>query len=167
MAPPSVTDTLAMRPQNRPQNTGPRTPPTPDMTPAPPLALSIEAARAAIDFCRALGVAVGVAVVDAAGVMRVGLSADGATPPGRAYGAVPKALTAVAFREPSSAAQKDLRADPSLMSKVKPNMMVNPGGIPLMVGDRLLGAIGVSGTGAQQEEACAKAGADKIQSRLK
>jgi uncharacterized protein GlcG (DUF336 family) len=36
-----------------------------------------------------------------------------------------------------------------------------------MVGDRLLGAIGVSGTGAQQEEACAKAGADKIQSRLK
>jgi uncharacterized protein GlcG (DUF336 family)/mannose-6-phosphate isomerase-like protein (cupin superfamily) len=163
MAPPSVADTMAM---SRPDPGRPFVRPPPDVTPAPPLALSIEAAQAAIDYCKSQGVAVGVAVVDANGVLRAGLSADGATPPGRAYGAVPKALTAVAFRKPSSAAQIDLRADPSLIAKVQPNMMVNAGGVPLFAGDRLLGAIGVSGTGAQQEEACARAGADKIQSRL-
>ena len=163
MAPPSVADTIAM---SRPDPGRPFVRPPPDATPAPPLALSIEAAQAAIEFCKSQGVAVGVAVVDVNGVLRAALSADGATPPGRAYGAVPKALTAVAFRKPSSAAQADLRADPSLMAKVQPNMMVNAGAVPLFAGDRLLGAIGVSGTGAQQEEACAKAGADKIQSRL-
>jgi uncharacterized protein GlcG (DUF336 family) len=166
--PPTLEETLRMgqRPPGG-QSQGPRQPFPPDTTPAPPLALSIEAAQAAIDYCTSQGVAVGVAVVDAAGVLRVGLSADGATPPGRLFGAIPKALTAVEFKVPSSEAQKMVRADPSLAARVRPNMMVNPGAVPLMAGDRLLGAIATSGTGAQQEEACAKAGADKIKSRLK
>ena len=163
MAPPPLNETLEVRPPNQ---RGPGVPP-PDRTPGPPLSLSIEAAQAAIDACKTQGLLVGVAITDAAGVLRVGLAADGAAPPGRIYGAVPKNLAAIAFKKPTSAIRAQLRADPSESSRVKPNMLVLPGGVPLMVGDRVIGAIGVSGASADQDEVCALAGVEKIKARLK
>jgi uncharacterized protein GlcG (DUF336 family) len=54
------------------------------------------------------------------------------------------------------------------------SLFPRPGGIPLMVGDEVIGAIGVSGAsrlngvpGGVRDEACAKAGFDKIGTRLK
>ncbi len=54
------------------------------------------------------------------------------------------------------------------------NLFPRPGGIPLMVGDEVIGAIGVSGAsrlngvpGGVRDEACAKAGLDRIRTRLK
>ncbi len=91
--------------------------------------------------------------------------ADGANP-GRIYMAVRKTLTALAFRTPSSEAQAKIAADPAAAAMVKPNMATVPGAVPLLVGDQLLGAVGVSGATSQQDEKCAVAGAAKIKARL-
>jgi uncharacterized protein GlcG (DUF336 family) len=42
------------------------------------------------------------------------------------------------------------------------------GGLPIAVGDEVIGGVGVSGApGGDKDEACAKAGIDKIASSLK
>jgi uncharacterized protein GlcG (DUF336 family) len=141
--------------------------PPPDTTPSPSLALALEAAQAALDACTADGLKVGVAVVDAAGQLHVGLIAEGARP-GRIYTAVRKDLVALAFKTPTSEVQAKLAAgDPAAAALVKPNMMTVAGAVPLMAGDQLLGAIGVSGATSQQDEKCAAAGAAKIKAKLK
>ncbi len=59
-----------------------------------------------------------------------------------------------------------IEADSSVMAQVKPNMSLLPGGMPIMKGDVLVGAIAASGATAYVEEKCAKAGVQKIQARL-
>jgi uncharacterized protein GlcG (DUF336 family) len=58
-----------------------------------------------------------------------------------------------------------------LLARVKPNMFVMGGAIPIMQGDTVIGAIGVSGAGGvpfgHQDEVCAAAGLQKIRARLK
>ena len=139
--------------------------PPPDVTPGPSLGLALEAAQAALDACKADHLLVGVAVLDSAGQLRLGMVADGAAP-GRIYGAAQKAVAAIAFGEPTSAVQEKLRADPSATARLRPNMSVLPGGVPLIVGRRVIGAIAASGATAQQDEACAAAGAAKIKAKL-
>jgi uncharacterized protein GlcG (DUF336 family) len=140
----------------------------PDPTPSPPTVLGIDAAQTAIITCTdtASGVRVGVAVTDAAGVLRVALAADGAMP-GRVFEAARKALTATEFRAPTSEVAAHLATDRSLKARVKPNMVVSPGALPLIVDGHLMGAIGVSGGTDAQNEKCASAGAAKILDKFK
>jgi uncharacterized protein GlcG (DUF336 family) len=42
-----------------------------------------------------------------------------------------------------------------------------PGGIPIFIGDQLVGAIGVSGATGDQDEECAKAGLEAVKDQLK
>lgn len=134
--------------------------------PGPSLTLAIEAAQAALDACAKDGHKVGVSVVDSAGQPRVTLSADG-TAGGHVYTAVRKDLAALAFKTPTSQLQTKLAADKSLSSMVKPNMAAMGGAVPLMAGDKIVGAIGVSGASSAQDEKCAAAGAAKIKGKLK
>jgi uncharacterized protein GlcG (DUF336 family) len=140
--------------------------PAPDLTPGPPLNLAVEAAQAAVNACLADGYRVGVAVTDAAGHLKAGLAADGVVP-NRVYIAIRKDLTVVTFGQSTLSLREKFSADPSLMAQVKPNMSLLPGGIPIMVGDRLVGAIASSGAEANEEENCDRIGLKKIQSRLK
>jgi uncharacterized protein GlcG (DUF336 family) len=137
-----------------------------DSTPSPGFELALEAARAALQSCEADGYQVGVAVSDAAGKLKVGLSGDDVSR-GGLYTAARKNLTVVGFGMSTLALRGKIEADPSLMAQVKPNMVLLPGGIPIMKGDKLLGAIAVRGAMAREEEKCAMAGLQKIQSRLK
>ncbi|HUO21751.1 MAG TPA: heme-binding protein [Caulobacteraceae bacterium] len=161
-APPPSLAAMLRPPSGRP--TG-RDGPPPDATPAPSMALALEAARAALNACVAEDLRIGVAVVDSAGQLRIGLTADGAAP-GLIYAAVQKALAALAYGQPTSVIQDKLRADPSATGPLRPNMSVKPGAVPLMAQGRAIGAIGASGGTAQQDEACAAAGADRIKGRL-
>lgn len=162
--PPPPMSMMLRPPSGRP--TG-RNGPPPDTTPGPPLALALEAARAAVATCAADELRVGVAVMDSAGQIQVGLNADGAGP-GHIFSAARKAVTAVAFGVPTSAVQDKLRAgDPAALALLKPNMVAMPGAVPLIVEGRVLGAIGASGGTGQQDEACAAAGAARIQDRLR
>jgi uncharacterized protein GlcG (DUF336 family) len=56
--------------------------------------------------------------------------------------------------------------DKSIEARILPNMAPMAGAVPLTAGGRVIGAIGVSGASSLQDEKCAAAGAEKIQSRL-
>ena len=153
-----------MRP---PGGAGERPPPEPGSdAPSPSLALALEAAQAAVAACIADGYNIGVAVIDSSGQPRAALSADGATG-GHVYTAVRKGLAAVAFKLPTSAVGALIASDQAAAARVTPAMMTWAGAVPLMAGDKLLGAIGASGASSQQDEKCAAAGAAKVQSRLR
>ncbi len=74
-----------------------------------------------------------------------------------------KAYSAVLFRRPSKVFQ-------DLLAQGGPNLRVlkltgaNPieGGIPIVVGGKIIGAIGVSGAASEQDAQVAKAGADAL-----
>ncbi len=136
----------------------------------PTLQLAIEAAQAAVSKCEAAGYRVGVAVVDTAGEARALLTADGADG-SHVFVAMRKALVAIEFGMSSSRANAAVAADPTLIARVKPNMFVEGGAIPLMAAGKLIGAIGVSGAGGtvigRQDEDCASAGLARISARLK
>jgi uncharacterized protein GlcG (DUF336 family) len=150
------------------QSHGSGAPHAPDPTPSPPAVLGVDAAQTAIVTCTdtASGVRVAVAVIDSAGVLRVAVAADGALP-GRVFEAARKALTAIEFKAPTSEAYAQLAVDHSLKARIKPNMIVSPGALPLIVDGHLMGAIGVSGGTDAQNERCASAGAARILDKFK
>ena len=135
----------------------------------PSLGLAVEAARAAIAACEKSGYRTGVTVIDSAGQARAMLTADGSDG-SHVFVAMRKALTALAFKSASSAAHEAATHDSSLLARVTPAMFVEGGALPITVGGETIGAIGVSGAAGSpighQDEVCAQAGLDKIQSRL-
>jgi uncharacterized protein GlcG (DUF336 family) len=153
-------------PLGPPAGTRPTHVPAADPTPSPPLELALEAAKTAVDTCAADGYRVGVAVTDAEGHLRAGLAADGVSPD-RVYTAVRKSITAAKFKMPTRTLRDVLPNNPAMMAQITPAMAVLPGAIPIMVGNRVIGAIGASGTMAYEEEKCVTVGLQKIQSRLK
>jgi len=136
-----------------------------DSTPSPGFALALEAAQVAMDSCEADGYRVAVAVTDAAGKLKVALAPDGVAN-NRVYMALRKDVTVVGFKMSTLTLRSKIEGDPSVMKQVKPNMVLLPGGVPIMNGDVLLGAIAVSGATAYVEEKCAQAGLQRIRSRL-
>jgi uncharacterized protein GlcG (DUF336 family) len=148
-------------------------PPTPTPVPipaarGPALELALEAARVAIDTCTGLEQKIGVSVVDSAGVLKVLLATDGASPRG-VQSSTNKALTALAFKTATSQLNELIKTDKELADKVAANTNYNSraGGVLLKVNDEIIGAVGVGGArGSEKDEACALAGIQKIQSRL-
>ena len=111
---------------------------------------------------------VSVAVLDRAGRMRVFLQGDNASPHNLEL-ARRKAYTALTFRRPSAewakrTAEGDVTGQRSLADVIPLG-----GGVPIMIGEDAVGAIGLSGApgGQPKEEACAKAGIAKVADQLK
>ena len=141
----------------------------------PDIALALEGAQAAIAACAANGNKVAASVVDSAGGLRLMLTADG-TAQEEVEISHKKAATAVALKEVTSAVADRMEKDPAYKARIEADksLFPRPGGIPLMVGDEVIGAIGVSGAsrlngvaGGVRDEGCAKAGFDKISARVK
>lgn len=148
---------------------GPGSPPE-STARGPSMELAIEAARTAIESCSAAGFHVGVTVIDSVGEARAMLTADGADG-SHVFVAMRKALTALAFEMPSAKASEMLPADKAMLARVKPNMFVMGGALPIIVDRTTIGAIGVSGAAGtpfgHADEVCAAAGLQKIRGRLK
>jgi uncharacterized protein GlcG (DUF336 family) len=136
----------------------------------PSLALALEAAQTAIESCRTQGYRIGVSVIDSSGEARAMITADGADG-SHVFVAMRKALTALATEMPSAKAADLLAGDKTLLARIKPNMFVMGGALPIVVNHETVGAIGVSGAAGMpfghQDELCAAAGLLKIQNRLK
>jgi uncharacterized protein GlcG (DUF336 family) len=119
-----------------------------------------------MEKCRELGFRVSVTVVDRAGLPIVMLRGDGAglhTPEGSDR----KAYTARTFGQPSADFVKRMLADPaSTGSKEYTRVLALAGGLPIKVGDEVIGAVGVSGSPGRDDE-CSKAGIDKVADQLK
>lgn len=151
----------------RPSRTTPGPIPVKVTTPRVDNLLALQAAQAAIATCSKQNRAVAVAITDADGVMQFGMSAPEAGPPGRIFTAAHKAVAAIAFGKPTSVVRDEMRADPSRIVEVKPNMELLAGGLPIFAKGKLIGAIGVSGGPSLVDEICAKAGLSKIAGKLK
>ena len=132
----------------------------------PSLELAVEAARIAIEACAADGgQKVAASVVDSAGVLKVLLAADGASPRG-VVSSTNKAVTALNFKAATSQIGEQAKTDKVLADKIAADTSINarPGGVLLKVGDEIIGAIGIGG--GKTDEPCALAGVQKIQARL-
>jgi uncharacterized protein GlcG (DUF336 family) len=145
---------------------GPGSPPE-STVPGPTLSQALIAARGAIDACSSAGYRVGATVIDSAGEARAMLTADGSDG-SHVFVAMRKALTALKFKMPSSQANQVVPKDPALLAQVTPNMFVEGGALPIVVANKTVGAIGVSGAGGapigHQDEVCAEAGLRKLES---
>jgi uncharacterized protein GlcG (DUF336 family) len=135
----------------------------------PPLTLALEAVQTAEATCHAKGYNVTALIVDYHGALIALLSGDGAsymTPDFAAY----KAATVMKFRVASRVVSDRADHDPALVAELKADPKINAahiGGLPIMAGGEMIGAIAVSGApGGENDEACDKAGLGKIASRL-
>ena len=150
--------------------TAPAVPPAPQPAArGPALDLSLEAAQNALETCTARQQKIAVTVIDSAGVLKVLLASDGASPRG-VQSSTNKAVTALNFKSATSQLGEKAKADKELADKIAANPSFNSraGGVLLKVGDEIIGAIGVGGArGSDVDELCAQAGIDKVLARLK
>ena len=124
------------------------------------LAAAERAVRAAVEQATELGVAVVVAVADAAGELKAYARMDGA-PLLSVRIAQDKAWTAAAFGLPTDAWWGLVKDEPPLLHGIvkTERLIIFGGGLPLVVEGRVVGGIGVSGGSAEQDRAIAEAGA--------
>ena len=130
-------------------------------------ALAAEAASAAVEACAGRGHRVTAAVVDRSGVLKALLRGDGAGTH-TVSAAQAKAYTAASMRANTSQVLETVRTNPGAarLSDVQGFLIVG-GGLPIRVGDEVVGAIGVDGSpGGHLDEQCAEAGIARIRERL-
>jgi uncharacterized protein GlcG (DUF336 family) len=129
-----------------------------------PMALTI--ATGALEDCKAKGYAVSVVVVDRGGDVLVALRANDAGPH-TMENARRKAYTARTFKMTSEEFAKRMETEPVRRQQATlPGVIGIPGGLPLRVGDDVIGGVGLSGSPGV-DPACVQAGIDKVQDQLK
>jgi uncharacterized protein GlcG (DUF336 family) len=131
------------------------------------LAMATTMATTAIATCKGQGYNVSVHVLGRDGEVILGLRnelAGAAT----MENSMKKAFTARTFRRPSGEFAKGVQGNATAGALFLTNVVAAQGALPIKVGDDVIGAIGVSGApGGDKDEACAKAGIDKISAELK
>jgi uncharacterized protein GlcG (DUF336 family) len=135
--------------------------------------LAAEAVAEAVATCAKQGYKVTATIVDADGVTQATLRGDGASMTtlgasrDKAYTVL--MLGAQRNEDTSGAVVQRMGATPSAGGLAKlPHVLLLPGAIRIKLGAEPIGAIGVGGApGGDLDEACAKAGLDKISGRLK
>ncbi len=131
-----------------------------------PAALAAEAASEAVAACAKDGYRETASVVDADGAAIATLRGDGAGIHSL-DSALYKAYTAVSFKADTLALSARAKEDALVALSKLPHVMFLGGGVVIKLGDEIIGAIGAAGApGAQLDDACARAGLDKIKDRL-
>jgi uncharacterized protein GlcG (DUF336 family) len=124
-------------------------------------------ADAALTSCEKKGASVSVAVVDRAGRLRVFLQGDKASPHNIEL-ARRKAYTALTFGISSAEWAKRTVGESELAGQRQlGDVIALRGGIPIKLGTEKIGAVGVSGSNSEGDEACAQAGLDAVADQLK
>jgi len=126
-----------------------------------------KAAKAALAFCRKSGFQVTVAVVDRSGHLQV-LIRDRFAGFLTLQAAQLKAQTTASFRVDSSVITESTFNSKELSGvRQIPGFLAAAGGVVILAGGELVGAIGVAGAPqATSDELCAKAGVNSIQEQL-
>ncbi len=133
--------------------------------------LSLEGALAiateSIATCKQNGFAVSVTVVGRNGEVLVQLRGDG-TGPHTMENSFKKSYTSRTFRIASGEMEERFKKNPQLGAVFLSNITTGRGALPIKIGDEVVGAVGASGApGGEKDEACVKAGIDKIADKLK
>jgi len=131
------------------------------------LSIALTIATGAVDACKAMGYATSAVVVDRDGEVIVAMRADNAGPH-TMENARRKAYTARSVRTSTAAyAKRFAENDPVVHQQVTlPNVIAIPGGLPIKVGDDVIGGAGASGSPGV-DEPCVQAGLDKLADQLK
>src|SRR5436309_7145739 len=131
------------------------------------LAMAKTIAEAALAECKAKGFNTSAAVVDRAGQVLVIMRDEEATAQ-TAEMARRKAYTARMFRTTTMEFQKRTADDPAYAAQRDvADILALAGGVPIQVGNEVIGAVGSSGSNLTQDDACAKAGVAAVSNLLK
>src|SRR5215472_9326343 len=129
------------------------------------LGLAKTIAEAALGECKAKGYSTAVAVVDRAGQVMVILRDENASAQ-TADMARRKAFTARMFRTTTLEFQKRTEDPKYAAQRQVADILALGGGVPIMMGNEVIGGVGSSGSSQEQDDACAKAGVAKVTSIL-
>jgi uncharacterized protein GlcG (DUF336 family) len=132
-----------------------------------PAAAAVIIAQETLASCGAKGYAVSAVVVDRDGDTIVAIRADNAGHH-TMENARRKAYTAMTFRTSTTEYAKRLTdGNPVVRQQVTlPNVIAIPGGLPIKVGNEVIGGVGASGSPGV-DEPCVQAGLDKVADQLK
>ena len=134
-----------------------------------PAELASQAVAEAVASCTKQGYAETAVLVDADGVRQAVLRGDraGSHTLDSAYD---KAYTSASFKNDTTALVERSKTAPGFANLFTqlPHLILVGGGVVIKVGDEVVGAIGAAGApGGNLDEACARAGLDKIRDQLK
>jgi uncharacterized protein GlcG (DUF336 family) len=122
-------------------------------------------ANGALEACKAMGYAASVVVVDRGGDTLVALRGDG-TGPHTVENARRKAYTANTFKMSTEDFMQAMKTQPVRREQTTlPSVIAINGGVPIKVGNEVIGGIGLSGSPGKDEE-CVKAGLEKAKQFL-
>ena len=133
-----------------------------------PLAIAQEIAQATVEACAGKNFNVTATVVDRAGVTRAVLLADRAGPHTVAASR-DKAFTAASARNATAAMAEGVEKNPAQRNVAAiEGFLLLGGGVPVKVGDEVIGAVGVGGApNGLIDEECANAGIEKVKAKLR
>jgi uncharacterized protein GlcG (DUF336 family) len=136
-------------------------------------AMALTIAQTAMEACTKQGFRVSVAVVGRNGELLVHVRGDNSGPH-TMENSFRKAYTSRAYRTSSADFAKRMLkpGEPPGGALMLSNIIAGRGGLPIKLGDDVIGAVGVSGAPSAgsvngNDEPCAKAGIDKIADQLK
>jgi uncharacterized protein GlcG (DUF336 family) len=129
--------------------------------------IAVTIATTAIATCKANGYAVSSTIVGRNGEIVAQIRGDN-TGPHTAENSFKKAFTARTFRIPSGEMEERLKKNPQMGAQYLTGFTTARGALPIKVGNETIGAAGASGApGGEKDEACVKAGLDKVADQLK
>jgi uncharacterized protein GlcG (DUF336 family) len=131
------------------------------------MGMSLAIIAGALEQCTKDGYKVSITIVDKAGLVAASVRGDGTNPHTmefsrmKAYTARTRGQTSLEFMQASSTPEG------ALLRQI-PGTVAIGGGVPIKMGTETIGAVGVSGApGGEKDEACAKAGIEKVAAQLK
>lgn len=132
------------------------------------LELANQVAAGAVAACTAGGYNVAATVVDRAGIVRAVQRADNAGPHTLESSRL-KAYTSASAKNNTLAIMEGAQKNPAAANLVNiPGYLLLGGGVPIRVGNEVIGAVGVGGApGGNLDEQCAVASIDKAKDQLK
>ena len=129
--------------------------------------MAMTMAETAITTCKAQGYNVSANVVGRNGEVLVAMRGDN-TGPHTLENSMKKAYTARTFARPSGDFADAIKNNPTAGALFLSNIVPARGALPIKVGNDVIGSVGVSGApGGDKDEACAKAGIEKVAEQLK
>ena len=132
------------------------------------LELATQIAAAGVAACQANGYAVTTTVVDRAGGVRAVQRADNAGPHTLEASRL-KAYTSASAKNTTLAIMETAQKNPAAANLGDiPGYLLLGGGVPIKVGNEVIGAVGIGGApGGHLDEQCAVAALDKVKDALK
>jgi uncharacterized protein GlcG (DUF336 family) len=129
--------------------------------------IAVTIATTAIATCKTNGYAVSSTIVGRNGEIVVQIRGDN-TGPHTPENSFKKAFTARTFRIASGEMEERLKKNPQMGAQYLTGFTTARGALPIKVGNEVIDAAGASGApGGEKDEACVKAGLDKVADQLK